>query len=382
MDQGPGVRGPGEHGASGGVARGGRPRARCAGRAGVVAVLAGLLTLAAGCGGAASAPSAPPAKTSPASSTPAASSSSGTSSAPAKLTPLTVAYVIPIANQVPLWIGVKEGLFKRYGLNVKLEYIAGSVTATAAMTAGSVQIIESSPATAVEAALKGADTVVLAIDLPYDNDHIMALSSIHTMAQLKGKTIAVTKPGTVSDIVLREVLPRYGLKPGVDVKFAYLNTPASQIAGLSRGEVQAISVTPPATVQAQQVGAHDLLNIETLHVPYPVDGIDSTRAYVKAHPKAVEHFLEGYVAAIKFVKAHPKTTEQVIGQYSHLRPGAALTAAYQDVAGLLTTDPVPHAAAIASALKVIKGGAGANPAKFVDPQPLAQAVAAMGKTAG
>ena len=79
-------------------------------------------------------------------------------------------------------------------------------------------------AKAKQAQLQGQDTVSLATHVPYADVKFIGVPGINKIEDLKGKTIAVTRAGTVTDVVARAVLPKYGLVVDKDVKISYLDT--------------------------------------------------------------------------------------------------------------------------------------------------------------
>ena len=61
------------------------------------------------------------------------------------------------ANRLPLWLGQEAGIFARHGIDAELLLIPSGTTGVQALVAGEVQILSATGATAVAAALRGAD---------------------------------------------------------------------------------------------------------------------------------------------------------------------------------------------------------------------------------
>lgn len=89
-------------------------------------------------------------------------------------------------------------------------------------------------------------------------------SGITSLADLRGKTIAVAK-GSSANGTLLNTLAKAGLKPS-DVKISYLQ-PADAYAGFSQGSVDAWAVWDPYVTEAvANLGARELLSgADTLH---------------------------------------------------------------------------------------------------------------------
>ncbi len=353
--------------------------------------------LLAGCGSAA-APSAPPASA-PASSPAASAKPAGSASASAStsaaarpaasgaakpaasgaLIPVKAAWNTITANQAPAWVAQDKGLFAKQGLNVDLSYIQGSVAALPALAAGEVSILQTTPVAAVQANLKGVDTVVLGDHIPFINQRLVAVAGINSLQDLKGKIIGATKPGSSDDFTLSLVLKKEGMDPKKDVQVTYLNDVPGQVTALTKGLVEAIVVSPPSNLTAAQAGGHEILNFYDLKIPYPGDGVASTHAFVRSQHDVVVKFLAAYVDAIAYIKANPEDSKQVIAKYTKQEDKAALDATYQALVQVLPDRPVPDPAGLKTILDTVEGGQGKNPADFMDPEPMDAAFKLLGK---
>jgi NitT/TauT family transport system substrate-binding protein len=354
----------------------------------LIALLVLSASLAA-CGGAAPAASSPaapsaskpqsaaaPASTSAAASAkPAASAGSAAPAAskPAGLIPLKSGYVVLSTHTLPSWIADSEGFFKQQGLDVSLTYIAGSTAAIPALTAGELGVLHATPAASVQAQLKGGDTVVLAQHIATADNRLVARGDIKTIADLKGRTLAVTRAGTVSDLVGREMLKRNGLTPEKDVAITYIGDQQAMAAALANGAIQAALVDVPFYLITVKAGAHVVYNTLDLHYPYPVDGVVSTRKFVREQPDIVNRFLKAYLQALRFEKANPQKSQDILGKQTKESDAELLKTAYEDEMELLVDPPVPSLDGIKTILPLFEGE-GKNPADFVDPAPLQKAM--------
>ena len=101
----------------------------------------------------------------------------------------------------PLWIAADKNLFAKYGLNVDLRYIAPA-TATQALISRNLDIINPG-GEIVEAGLNGESVVYIAGILNRAVMSIYAKPEIRSLADLKGKVLAVTVPGATTDFAAR-----------------------------------------------------------------------------------------------------------------------------------------------------------------------------------
>jgi NitT/TauT family transport system substrate-binding protein len=367
------------------------------------AVLLLSFTLA-GCASAQTAP-APPSAAAPAASKPAASSLTSASSAvsgsagvkpvapgsgnagaaaakpAASLQPIKIAFVAISTTTLPTWIADAKGLFKEQGLNAQVTYVQGSTTAIPSLVAGELNIIEAQAAASVQAQLQGQDTVSLATHVPYADVRFISVPSITSMEDLRGKAVAVTKPGTVTDVVARAVLPKYNLQPDKDVRITYVDTQPGQLAALQNGAVQTILVPPPFDETAKKAGMRELLNVRPLNFPYPTDGVVTTRKFVRDHPDLTVGYLKAFVQAVRFAKNNPEETKKILSDRTKETDPNTLDVAYKTQMNDWADPPVPTVEGIQTLLPLFPGGQGKNPAEFIDPAPLQQALKELGSGA-
>src|ERR1041384_6527671 len=119
----------------------------------------------------------------------------------------------------PIWVAQDAGLFVKHGINVDLKYLAAT-TAVQGMVGGGEEIgLVGNQG--IDAKLEGADLTYVASGLPVFVFQIYARPEIKSMAELKGKVVAVTQPAASTDYAMRIVLKKNGLEPEKDVRLLY-----------------------------------------------------------------------------------------------------------------------------------------------------------------
>ena len=133
-----------------------------------------------------------------------------------KLDPLIVSYSSFTGNRAPFWIAKELGLYEKYGLDVKLVNIAAGSVSLTALLAGNVHLTTDSSAGVVSAGARGAPIVTVSTNgaLPYQ---LIALPTIKSPGELRGKVVGSSRIGAGTDFLLRRILSKLGLVPGKDV---------------------------------------------------------------------------------------------------------------------------------------------------------------------
>src|SRR5437016_11846193 len=119
----------------------------------------------------------------------------------------------------PIWVAQDAGRFTKHGVNVDLKYLAAT-TAVQGMLGGGEEIgLVGNQG--IDAKLEGADLIYVASGLPVFVFQIYGRPETKTLADLKGKVVAVTQPAASTDYAMRIVLKRNGLEPDRDVRILY-----------------------------------------------------------------------------------------------------------------------------------------------------------------
>src|ERR671922_1139578 len=136
--------------------------------------------------------------------------------AAAGLTKIRVGYPSPSASMYPLFVTKEAGIFEKYGLEAELIYVQG-VQMVQVHTAGQLDFTSTSDIVTLQSSVNGADLILLANSI---DSHLMKLIGHPTIsgpADLKGKSIGITRFGSLTDLALRPVLEQWRLEPKKDV---------------------------------------------------------------------------------------------------------------------------------------------------------------------
>ena len=272
----------------------------------------------------------------------------------------------------PLWIAADKNLFGKYGLNVDLRYIAPA-TATQALISKNLDIINPG-GEIVEAGLNGEPVVYIAGILNRAVMSIYAKPEIGSLADLKGRVLAVTVPGATTDFAARLLLQQARLTPGKDVKLLYLKGMVEILAGINQGNADAGIFTSPTTLKAQHAGLKELVNVTEQNIPMIHAALASTKEYVKTRPDNVRRFLQAYLEGIKIARTDAEYSKQIIGKYTKTSAVEDLENSYQTFLPAWEKLPLVPPAAVQTMLNFASHPAAkaARPEAFIDNSILAE----------
>ncbi len=215
---------------------------------------------------------------------------------------------------LPLTVAEQLGYFKAEGLEVTIVDFAGGSRALQAVVGGSADVVSGAFEHTVNMQFKGqhmrafvlqgaAPQIVLGI-----NPKTMA--GFKTLADLKGKKVGVTAPGSSTNVMLNFVLAKAGLKPS-DVSVIGVGAGNGAVAAMRAGQIDAISNLDPVITLLQRSG--DLKIVSDTRVlaesekvfggPMPAGCLYAMQTFIDKHPAVTQALTNAIVRADKWIRA-------------------------------------------------------------------------------
>jgi NitT/TauT family transport system substrate-binding protein len=285
---------------------------------------------------------------------------------------LRVAYAAVTAAFSLPWIAQEAGIFHRHGLDVELVYIAAGSRAVQTLVGGSIDVAAIGGPAGVDAKLAGADTVYVAIPVNRVIVFTVAQPQIQRVEDLRGKSIGVTRVGTVTDFFTRVFLRQNGLVPDRDVMIRQMGGLPETVAGLKAGQIEGGTFGFPAVLHARAAGFRVLVDYNAAGYHYPLSSIIVTQKLLRTRESAVRKFLESQIEAIHRFKSDPKFTMSVIGKYTNTTDRAMLEETQRVYAEAFERVPYPNVEdmklGIVQVSETNPRAKGSDPKDFVDPR--------------
>ena len=212
----------------------------------------------------------------------------------ATLMRLKVGYPSPSASFFPLFATKEAGLFEKYGFEPEMIYVQG-VQLVQVHVSGQLDLACISSVVYLQASVEGADLVQIASSIDNQIMRLMVDPSISKPADLKGKTIAVTRFGSLTDLLVRPALKNWGLDPQKDVKLIQIGRMSDIASAISLKRVDAGVISFPTSVQADKLGIKTMLDFAESGNDLPAATVVVSRRYAKANRDVVLRFLKAYI---------------------------------------------------------------------------------------
>jgi NitT/TauT family transport system substrate-binding protein len=276
----------------------------------------------------------------------------------------------------PIWAIEDRKLMQKQGVQPEIIAISASPTVLQALLANEIDAASVSVTTLTSSRLAGADTVMIVGVVPTFVDHIVSLSSITAVEQLKGKTAGVNRLGSTSDLGLRLALRKLGVDPEKDVKIIPTGGTAERFAALSKGITHFTIIPEPFLTQAEKLGFRNLYNITDLKIPFWWNGILSREAIVKAKRPLILKLTRAMIEAIHIIKTEKEYAKGLIKKNLGVADAEGLERAYKDYSNVFPEVPYPTPDGVKTMLddmtRANPKAATADPKSFVDPSLVAE----------
>jgi len=190
--------------------------------------------------------------------------------------------------------------------------------------------------------VRGADVVSVGCTINVLAYELVVLDSIKTAEDLKGKSIGISRFGSVSDVAARELLKGLGLRPQEDVKIIQVGGASERAAGFSRGVIAGFP-SPPGNVNLIPGGLpHRILaDMADLKKPYPLPFICAvtTKSYLAKNRSIVKRVMMSLIEASHYFKTNKEGSQKIIAKYLRSANKAYLDSSYASTVKIIERVP-------------------------------------------
>jgi NitT/TauT family transport system substrate-binding protein len=225
---------------------------------------------------------------------------------------------------LPTILARQLGFYEEAGLTVELVDFKGGSTALTAVLGGSADVVSGYYDHTVELAAKDKpmQSIVIYDNLPGEVLVVSpkSLADVKTVADLAGKQVGVSAPGSSTDFFLKYLLRKNGVDPS-KVPVVGVGLGSASIAAMEQGQVAAAVMLDPAVTQMQarhadlRILSDTRTEADTRKVfggDYPGGALYALTSWVKAHPSESEKLAEAVVHSLQWIHSH--TPEEIMAK--------------------------------------------------------------------
>jgi len=251
---------------------------------------------------------------------------------------------------LPLTIAEQLGYFRAEGLEVEISDFAGGSRALQAVVGGSADVVSGAYEHTINLQSKGQQfqAFVLQGRAPQISMGVSpkTMPNYKSVADLKGKKIGVSAPGSSTNMVASLILSRAGLSAS-DVSFIGVGTAAGALAAFRAGQIDAMSNTDPVMTMLEQKGEIRIIadtrtlkgTTEVFGGPMPAGCLYAPQEFVRQHPNTVQALSNAIVHALKWLQtAGPGDIIKTVPESYLLGDRALYLAAFNKVREAISPD--------------------------------------------
>jgi NitT/TauT family transport system substrate-binding protein len=219
----------------------------------------------------------------------------------------------------PLDVGLHEGFFAKYGVDLEIANFGGDARLQQALAAESMDIcLGSGPSMAF--VVKGAPVIaVAAFAGPPNNIGVVVAgdSPIKKVADLKGKLMAISTAGSLTEWLTKRLSAHEGWGPD-GMKMVSIGDTAQQASAIKAHQVDAFMGGTETGYRMEEAGSGRVLLDMAPYVPHFVTHVVfARRQFVAEKPAVVGNFLKGFFATIAWMKTHKNESNAITSPILH-----------------------------------------------------------------
>ncbi|MFT4014959.1 MAG: ABC transporter substrate-binding protein [Paracoccus sp. (in: a-proteobacteria)] len=270
---------------------------------------------------------------------------------------------------LPTVLAQELGLFEKHGVQAELVDFKGGSDALKAVTEGSADVVSGFYEHTINMAAKQQ---AMSAFVTYDRFPGLVIvvapgktGQIKSIADLAGRTVGVTAPGSSTDLFLKYLLGKAGKAPNA-ASVVGVGLGDTAIAALEQGQVDAAVTLEPAVTVLQTrfpdlgILADTRSEADTRRLfgsDYPGAALYTMQSWIDAHPESVQGMTDAIVESLRFIHAH--SPEEIMAQMPAELVGAdqkAYLAALKNSLPMYSKDGMMDPRGAETVLKVFSAG--------------------------
>lgn len=250
------------------------------------------------------------------------------------------------ATTLPFFVGIDEGIFATYGLDVQVSALAPP-SAGAALTSGEIDFMTGT-SSAVQFIASGLPIRVVEVHEVRPTQVLIAAQGLTDVSQLKGKVIAEYGPGNAINSITPQLLSADGLQTS-DYTVINAGDDPGRAAAVVSGQASATLLDTAAAFPLQQQG-FPILARAADKVELPLSGLATTDSNLQTRRPFVKAVLQAFVDSLSATWSDKSEGVKVLQSQFNMDPNLA-SATYDDLKLSFSTDGRPSQQAIATSLQ-------------------------------
>jgi NitT/TauT family transport system substrate-binding protein len=223
-----------------------------------------------------------------------------------------------------LFVASRRDFAPSHGLKLDFVQLKNDAIALKALLAGDLDSFEGGSGGAIIASSHGADVKIVGCPWLVPPHGVYVRDNIATMADLKGKSVAVSAPGSFPEIFARAAFEKAGV-PVAAVKFAAMGSDSDRYRALMAGVVDAAIITNEFVPLAGKQAIKDIMPAREVVPDVIRVCVHMTGKTLRDRREDAQRFIAAEIEGLRFAMSHRDETVKLT----------------QDITGMKADDPRP-----------------------------------------
>jgi ABC-type nitrate/sulfonate/bicarbonate transport system substrate-binding protein len=229
---------------------------------------------------------------------------------------------------IHLYAALDNRVLDKYGIGVEHVVLRGGPVAMAALGADEIQFLYCNADINIVRIATGADGKLVAsllLGLPYA---LLARNDIKKPADLRGKSIGVSRPGDFTYRLGIAMLKQFNLTERDVVLRPLGGTPTERYNALLQDIVQATLIQPPLDARGRKDGFNVIYYLNSLGLPFIYSSLFTNSKTLKERPLLVQRFVAALAETVYLVEKNPQQGKAAVGKILSIKDPDVLQSAY------------------------------------------------------
>ena len=205
----------------------------------------------------------------------------------------------------PILVAQEKGFFRAQGVTAEFQPFRGGPDLVKAVVAGQIHIGVTGATDVPVFRATGVPIRFIAAQVDGNHFTLNVTQGVNNLADLKGKSIGVTRVGAATWVFAVMLAKQQGWEPEKDVTVVGLGGLDAQLAALSRGEIAAFIWGDGGAVTELQGKSKVLLRLDTVTPKWISQGYYATDESIKANKDTMLKTLKALFQGARFIRENP-----------------------------------------------------------------------------
>lgn len=214
------------------------------------------------------------------------------------------------ATNLPLLAAISKGFMAERKLTIEIQNTPDSDQQRAGLAAGKFEIAHAAVDNAMAMVESAKEDVVIVSGGDASMNEFMA--RVNSVAEMRGKVLAVDAPNTAYGLAAKKILKNAGLIEGRDYTVRAVGGSSARAAALaSNPELAAGMLNPPFATMVREKGLKSLGTQFNLIGPYQATGTFVMRKWAAANAGVLERYLAAYIEGQRYAMSPANRAEMI-----------------------------------------------------------------------